>query len=348
MKSIFKLALAALLTCGAAPESKARAAPTVVAGSPDAELRQAVAGQLSADPHLLATGIEVTASSGVVQLSGTVAASTGRSRAQRVAGVVRGVRAVVNRLRFVPVRRADAVLVDEIRRAIRGTAALARMPVAATVRDGVVELSGSISSLDQQQLAERVVLSIPGVRFCHNGLTSSSAVARTAAVVAADVQSNLDWDPLVQHALIRVTARGARVLLAGVTGSGLARRRAIALAWVKGVEEVDADQLVVDPTRAPSANVRDQFPTDAEISATIQQLAPLWPTVPMASLSISVVEGVATLRGSLQALAAKRAADAMVRSVVGVRKVQNEIRGPWSKVAPAPPPPPQRRRRNRR
>jgi osmotically-inducible protein OsmY len=337
---------ALILTLLSVPQASARvtsarlAAPAAAVVPFELEMRRAVLLELNADRHFSASGIEATTENGIVVLTGSVPLSSWKERAARVAGVVHGVRAVVNRIQVVPVSRPDRAVADEVRKALRGTAALAKMPITIRVQDGVVELIGAISSWEQQQLAERVARHVPGVRFCLNQLTSRGSIRRTPVIVAGDVQSRLDWDPLIQHDPIRVSVRGSRAFLAGTTGSSAERRRAIALAWVKGVEAVDAKALVVDTAKRPAPNVRLRFPTDSEISATIQELARYWPSVTISALTLTVVAGVVVVRGNVATFAEKRAVERLVRSAVGVVEVRSELRGPWWRPPPSPPPPP--------
>jgi osmotically-inducible protein OsmY len=254
--------------------------------------------ELGADKHLVASGIEVSASAGVVQLDGAVQTWPARERAGLVTAVASGVRAVVNRVRIVPVWRPDAVVAADVRAELHRTAALSGVPITARVTDGIVELSGSISSWDEQQLAERVAGSVPGVRFCQNQLTSHGPRTRTPAVIARDIQSRLDWDPLLEHAPIRVSVRASRVFLAGRVGSPLERRQAVVASRVRGVSAVDARALVVDATHRPDPNLRVSFPSDAEISTTIQDLASHWPAA-ATNVSTTVVAGVVTFNGTV-------------------------------------------------
>jgi osmotically-inducible protein OsmY len=261
--------------------------------------------------------------------------------------VVRGVRAVVNRITVVAVRRADTVVAADVRRALGATAALAKMPISVRVTSGVVELSGVISTWEQQQLAEWVAVGVAGVRFCQNQLTSSRGMKRTAGMIAADIRTRLDLDPLVQAAALDVTVSQGRVVLSGTVGSRLERRRVAAHAWVKSVVAVDARGVVVNVVKRPDNDVRLSLPTDAEISVVLRDMLPLWPTIASSNLSMSVAAGV----GTVQSLADKRAVEGMVRSAVGVVTVNSELRGPWWKPpasAPAPSPPTAPRKRVRR
>lgn len=313
-------------------ERPATARATVAAAfgpPPGVDVREAVRDALSNDSHLVSSGVEVAVNDGIVELGGTVAAPLWRQRAARVAGVVQGVRAVVNRVRVVPVARPNHLVARDVERALRRTRALGRMPISARVVDGVVELSGAISSWDEQQLAERVATGVIGVRFCQNQLSWARAIERTPAVIAADVESRLNWDPLVQHDPIHVQVRGARVVLRGTTGGPAERARAIALGWVEGVRSVDADALIIDNVNRPDQNVRVAFPTDAEIALAIRDLTPRWWAIPPPGWSSVVSAGVVTLSGTTPTLAEAHAIEAMTRSVVGVVDVRRELRGPW-------------------
>ena len=313
------------------------AIPSAASSSPN--VQQAVSKKLRRDRHIDAAGIEVAVSNGIVELRGSVPVSPWRDRAARVAGVVRGVRAVVNRIRVAPVRRPDRLVSGDARAAVRDTAALALMPITVGVDDGVIVLSGFITTWEEQQLAERVVSGVPGVRFCQNQLTSTRAIRRTSAIIATDIRSRLDWDPFVQAAKIEVSARGGRVFLAGTAGSPAQRKRAIAHAWVKGVRAVDSKALGVETVKHPDHDVRDRPPTDSEIRTTIQDLAAYWPPVAASGVTTSVAAGVVTLRGTVQTLAEKRSLEGMVRSAIGVAAVKSDLRGPWWAPPVAPPRP---------
>jgi osmotically-inducible protein OsmY len=296
----------------------------------DASVGEAIVAKFGTDHHLDATNIEVAVRSGIVQLGGTVATWRWRERAARVALVVNGVRGVVNRVRVVPVRRPDGELRKRVRVALRDEPALQKLGIIATVARGVVELRGRLTTWEQQELAERVVTSIPGVRFCQNLLTSRGTGARTAEHVANDVRSRLDWDPLVQHDPIRVTVHAARVELSGTTGSVAERARVIALAWVEGVVSVDARALIVDSVRRPDATVRPRRPSDLEIAEAIGDLMPFWPSLSSSNPQISVATGVVILSGAVKTPAEKRALEHMARSAAGVVRVDSDLRGPWS------------------
>lgn len=318
------------------------------AAESDARAREAIEARLGSDRIVRTAGVAVTVAGGIAVLSGTVPVSPWSTRAARIARVVRGVRGVVNRIRVAPVRRSDTQIARDVRRGLRGTPALAKLPIAVAVRRGVVLLTGSITTWDEQELAERVAASVPGVRFCQNQLTWRSS-RRTAALMVADVQSRLNWDPYVERAPIRVAAQGSLVLLEGAVGSAAQRKRAIAHAWVPGVTAVDSDGLRVVELPGEQT-LRGSWPSDAEITAAIGDLLVYWPNLVISGARITVAGGIANVSGTVSTLADRDAVREMVRSAVGVIEVRDDLRGPWWRPPVQPPPAPTKpalRRRKR-
>ena len=71
----------------------------------------------------------------------------------------------------------------------------------------------------------------------------------------AAVESRLRVDPVVEDARIRVDAHRGRVQLFGAVASRAEKQRAIAIAWIDGVTDVDASALTVSPFAARGAHV---------------------------------------------------------------------------------------------
>jgi osmotically-inducible protein OsmY len=138
------------------------ALPADASPSADAALRSSVLLVLQQDRFLDAGAIQVAASNGIVQLSGRVRTLTSKARAARVAATRRGVRVVVNHIQRELERRPDSEVAREVRRALRNQAATANLGLRVTVSDGVVTLAGTISSLIQQELAERAAGTFAG------------------------------------------------------------------------------------------------------------------------------------------------------------------------------------------
>jgi len=325
----------------AQPISAIASAPPETQALADDAILGSLRAELGRDHHIVATGISSSVTLGVAQLGGTVQLQLWRTRAERIARAVRGVRAVVNRIQVVPVLRGDREVERDVRAALGVTASLQQMPIRASVSNGVVELNGQITSWEEQELAERVACSVPGVRFCQNQLVTRRMV-RSDAVLARDIRSAYDWDPLIEQDPIRIDVSNNRVILNGKVGSLAEASRAVRLAWVKDVIAVDGTKLQVTSPH-PDPNVRARWPSESEMVTTAAELSRYWPDVPLANVSIAVLNGTATLRGTVETPRQSDAAAALVRALVGVVRVDNHLRGPWWR-APSAAAPPRRRR----
>jgi osmotically-inducible protein OsmY len=308
-------------------DSRGAATPTAPAvQNPDATLREAVRAELKKDKHLDEDGIQVSATNGIVELTGKVDNALSLRRATRVAEVVRGVRAVSNRIEVDAPKRPDADIEQDVQKALHYVAATAKLPITVKVEKGVPTLTGTVGSWQEQQLAERVADGVRGVRFTKNDLSVRRTGKRDAARIAGDVKSRLAWDALVEHDPLEVSVKDQRVTLRGSVGSAAEKTRAVADAWVDGVDEVDASAVTVQPTDRPDRNVRTgKAKTDEQIAKAIKDAALYDPRVRSFNFGVSVVDGVATLGGTVETLQAKRAAESLARNTVGVRGVENRL-----------------------
>lgn len=338
------IAVAASLLLAAAPG----ALPADASPNADAAVRRSVVLVLQQDRFLDSGAIQVAASNGIVQLSGRVGTLTSRARAARVAATRRGVRVVVNRIQRELQRRPDAEVAREVRLALRNQAATANLGLRVTVSDGVVTLAGTITSLIQQELAERAAGTVRGVRFCHNDLGVSRVARRSALAVLGDVRSRLDWDPLLSGSRLEVVIEKGRIGLSGRANNELQRKQAIRDAWVKGVVAVDASGVVIEQHSAADAQVRASLPTDLEMASAIRDALAEQGLSKPSTLSISAASGVITLAGTTETFAESRLVEALALSAVGVIRVQSQLRGPWWKPAAAPAPRPATRARGSR
>ncbi|HEY4103340.1 MAG TPA: BON domain-containing protein [Polyangiaceae bacterium] len=307
---------------GAVPSAAAQNAPS----STNSTVQSAVTAELRKDQRIDRSALSVQAKDGIVTLTGKVDNAFSKERATRVAEVVRGVRTVDNRLEVVPEKRPDADVERDVGKALTYNAATAKMPVRAQVRNGVVTLTGTVRSWQEQQLAERIADAVRGVRFTQNDLTTKQAGTRKDSAIAGDVKSRLAWDVLVEHDPIAADVKGAKVTLSGAVGSAAEKRRAENDAWVDGATNVDAGQLRVNVASRPDKNLQSGAPkSDGAIALAIKTAALYDPRVNAFNLNPSVHDGVVTLSGTVDTLNAKLTAEALARNTVGVKDVKNEI-----------------------
>lgn len=147
--------------------------PWIVFASPiDQQIHTAVQRALIADNRLETFPIRADVTGQVVTLRGAVGSAQAKKIAGDLAARVTGVRDVVNRLEVRPPRRiVDQMMRDEFVSMLSRDPVLRLARIAASVTDGVVYLSGSVSSEAESKLAERLARRIPGVAGVRNNLT---------------------------------------------------------------------------------------------------------------------------------------------------------------------------------
>lgn len=132
----------------------------------DREIRADVAGVLDRTPGLGTACVDVSVKGGMVTLSGEVDSTTDRLATKRAAGLVPGVRAVVDEL---VVRdpgtpgTTDADLAELANRMLGSAAGVPASTVQVRVRDRVIILSGDVTSQGERDAASRAVRHIRGV-----------------------------------------------------------------------------------------------------------------------------------------------------------------------------------------
>jgi osmotically-inducible protein OsmY len=108
---------------------------------------------------------------GQVTLRGYVAWSYQRDEAARAVRHLAGVRAVSNLIEVEPQAEVNADDIEErIAQAIERMADLDAGSISVTKNDGVVRLEGSVGSLAERRIAQRVAESAPGVTKVENDI----------------------------------------------------------------------------------------------------------------------------------------------------------------------------------
>jgi osmotically-inducible protein OsmY len=212
----------------------------------DRDIERDVRAELSWDPRVSGTHVTVTASDGIVTLSGDVPSYAKKLGVARTAERVSGVRAVVQHLdvRLPDTHAAtDGDLASGIAAALRWDLEVPDDDVKVAVENGWVTLTGAVDWGFQRSAAERALRYLRGIR----GVTNAITVHPTASAV--DVKQR------IEHALersaetdarkITVEARDGAVTLRGTVHSWVARQEATRAAWAApGVREVN-DALTI-------------------------------------------------------------------------------------------------------
>jgi osmotically-inducible protein OsmY len=141
----------------------------------DSQLHDAVRRQLDEDPEVRAHDIAVTASDGVVTLTGCVDSYAEKLSAEQSVTRVRGVRGVANDI-DVNVRdeRTDPEIAKDAVHALQSHTNVPNR-VTVTVRSGLVTLDGTVDWMYQKAAAESAVKYLKGVRSVSNLIRISQA-----------------------------------------------------------------------------------------------------------------------------------------------------------------------------
>lgn len=132
------------------------------------------------------------------------------------------------------------------------------------------------------------------------------------------VVDEINFDPAVEVSDIAVVVQDGAVTLTGVADSYGTRTAAEDAAWrVSGVREV-SDRIVVDPEMLGR-------PSDAQLAAKIHERIENSFLIPKHRITVSVQDGVVTLRGAVPLHLQREAALEEAAGVKGVRDVINLI-----------------------
>ncbi len=295
----------------------------------DQAVADAIENEFLFDRAVPTNNIDVSVAAGVATLKGKVDNVLAKDRATRIAETVRGVKAVVNRIDVEPRwGRMDWQIEQDAETALLRNAATESWEIDADVANNVATLDGSVSSWHEKQLAAKVVKGVRGVREVDNQLDVDYADERLDGEIKSEVKQLLRWDVRVDDGLIDVDVDDGKVKLTGTVGSAAEKRQARYNAWVVGVTDVDAKNLDVARWARDEDLRKDKYvdKPDKKIEDGIE-LAMLYdPRVLSTNVQTDVSAGMATLRGEVRSVQAKRAAAQDARNTVGVIRVSNRLK----------------------
>jgi len=282
----------------------------------------------------------VDAMQGRVTLAGKVPLSTDVSKivsaVEKVQGV-REVRSLLERADYVPPQVDPGEVLLQVKEA------LGDGPIRLEgVSDGIVQIGGTAPSLLDQVGAYQKVLQIDGVRGIESTVEPPDVLytkeTRQKWVelgrkgesmpgpyqdlwLTGAVKLRFAGYPKIPARTINVDTRNSVVMLFGVVpnqeGRAAAGRQAEVVDRVERVE----NQVQVDPRIDIAASKADDPKTEAAVKEALKEYGPL------ASMqnTVTVKDGVATLKGAAKTDEHALAAALLARSVDGVRAVRNEL-----------------------
>jgi osmotically-inducible protein OsmY len=199
--------------------------------SNDQQLQQEVLAELNWDPSITAAHVGVTASGGVITLTGHVETYAEKHAAEKAAIRVNGVMAVAEeievRLPFETKRGDEEIAAAAIDR-LAWDVLVPRDAIKVKVEQGWITLSGEVDWHHQKEAAEQDIRRLFGVVGVSNQTTIKSRI--NPLNISNDIMHALhrSWfDPKT----IKVTAEGGRIRLSGTVHSPHDRQLAAATAW---------------------------------------------------------------------------------------------------------------------
>lgn len=298
----------------------------------DAAIARAVEHQLRFDAAIPSHAIDVRSTAGVVELTGVVPHLLAKDRAVRIATLVKGVRSVSDRVRVEAPNRPDLQIETDVRTALLYDPATEAFEISVDVEDQVATLRGEVDSYAEREIALQLAKAVEGVERVVDEISIAYDRDRSDLEIESEIEEVLRWDALVDAGMIRVTVDDGIVKLDGTVGSAAERGQATASAWVAGVRDVDASGLDVrwwagDSLRQPP--VVD----DGEVREAVMNAMAVDPRVGAHGVEPRVDAGRVTLHGAVDTPRAKRAAEQVARTTVGVVAVENEL-----EIRPTDPP----------
>lgn len=295
----------------------------------DAAVALAVEDRIRRDPTLRLAPLRVDARVGVVTIAGEVHHLLARERAAELAATVRGVRSIVNRIVVDPhEERTDEEIAEAIRRALLVDGATEAFDVDVEALDGIATLTGIVQSPAERTLSLRVARTVPGVTDVIDRITVERDAVRPGRELATELESVLRNDAWIHAEAIDVLAEDDAVRLTGRVPSLSAKARVERLARTRiGADRVDVSGLEVDPSAADpmSRDASDVEATPDEIERAVSDAFLFDPRVAASEIEVTARGDVAYLRGTVDTLAARRAAERVALDTLGVRRVKNHL-----------------------
>lgn len=206
----------------------------------DSNLRQDVSDELAWDPSIHASNIGVTASEGVVTLTGTVASFAEKRAAEKAALRVSGVKGVAEEIEVrLPgsSKRNDVDIAKAALDAIKWHVYLPENALKVKVEDGMITLSGEVEWQFQKDRALQVVRHLTGVRSVVNLISVRPRVS--TADVKARIRKALERTAAEDANDIDVNVQDKEVILSGNVRTWRERSDAEKSAWsAPGVTKV--------------------------------------------------------------------------------------------------------------
>jgi osmotically-inducible protein OsmY len=207
----------------------------------DKDIQKNITDELTWEPSLRNDDIAVGVREGIVTLGGFVDSYADKSKAERVAARVKGVKAVADELEVkLPTgsERADPALARAALDALQWNIAVPHDRIQVKLEKGWLTLEGQVDWYYQKQAAERAVRYLRGVRGVFNLITLSART--TPRDVKKRIKDALHRGVEFDAERITVEVEGSKAILEGTVRSYAEMKDAARAARnAPGITEVD-------------------------------------------------------------------------------------------------------------
>ncbi len=221
----------------------------------------------------------------------------------------------------------DNVIKNLVTKALLDDPATDLFEVGVAIDDGVVTLSGTVDSYQVKQLVADVAKSVKGVTGIENDLDVDFKTVRTDYEIQQEIEAALKWNEMIDDGLLKVKVDNGDVDLNGSVASAAEKTNAMHTSWVAGVRSVDVSDVKVEwwlKDEDLRKNKDEQVP-DAAIEQAILDATINDPRVNPFNITVESELAWVTLRGNVDNLKAKKAAEMLAEKTYGVKGITNRI-----------------------
>ena len=297
-------------------------------GITDADISQAIENELLWNEAVPSHLIDVSTMDGIVTLSGSVNNILALDKAMKIAQSVRGVKSVINEIEVKGKALPDSQVKNNVESRLFNDPVTKEYNVNINVEDGVVTLTGEVDSWKKKRITEQVAKTARGVKGVKNRLSVQFAQERPDDEIRKEIIRMMELDVVVNHNLVDVIVEDGRVTLSGSVGSAAEKHEAISIAYVAGVESVNAEELEVKPWARDLTRTdgRPVDKSDQDIEIALKEALLHQPRISSFDIMVEVEDNIAILSGEVSNLKAKDAAEQTAENTLGVWEVENNIK----------------------
>lgn len=286
------------------------------------EIAEFIQTDMQSDSKMEGADVHVRIEKGLAILTGQAKSLAQVERATTRAIASAGVRAVVNRMRIIPV--PAAMISGNAKAALKGQKMAVTDRVKVTASGDRLVVTGTIGTQDESELVREILSEIPGVSAVENRLEVTFEGLRSDAQIEEQLRFLIHDDPLYAGLDLVATVSGGKVKLSGKVGNSGEFDRLVRRCHVTGVFEVQNAGLNLDPVLAMEGLMEKVY-TDEEALLALRDALQADDRIDSRRIHAEIVGGFATLKGSVRTIAESDAVELTARGIPGVLQVTNEL-----------------------